>query len=384
MKKIVFISFLFAALTANALTLSDSCRMSLLTCSPSSEIYARFGHTAIRICDPANDIDYAYNYGIFDFDTDWFIPRFIHGATDYQLGVTEMDYFLRSYAARKSSVFEQVLNLNQSEKQALFDALEINYLPQNRVYRYNFVYDNCATRPFVMITKVLENQPIISYSHPTTSYRGIINEFVGLNNWQRFGIDILIGREADLPIHTAALIAFPKYTSVIMGSITLENDIVSEPLASESQALCYFPPILPSEKSIFSPIIICCLIILFITFLSYWAWKNQRELILLDFLLFFMSGALGCVIFYLMFISSHPLVHQNYNLLWLNPLNLIFAFLILKESWRNPLKYYAILNAFAALIAIIIFATRYQIMHPAFLPLIAIMLMRSALFFQRK
>ena len=25
--------------------------------------------------------------------------------------------------------------------------LQENYLPENRVYRYNFFYDNCATRP---------------------------------------------------------------------------------------------------------------------------------------------------------------------------------------------------------------------------------------------
>jgi hypothetical protein len=369
---------------ANAgITLSDSCRVSLLTCAPHDEIYARFGHSAIRICDPANELDLAYNYGIFDFSSSWFIPRFIHGATDYQLEPAPMIYFLNSYAARKSTVYEQILDLSQSEKQALFDALEINYLPENRIYRYNFVYDNCATRPYDMITKVLKTTPINNYYRRTTSYRAIIEEFVGRNNWQRFGIDILIGREADLPtVDIYALRAFPKYTANIIGGITLQNDTGSKPLVVESNVLCKFPPIVPSEKSLLNPNIICCLIMLLITLLSFSAWKKRKTLVWLDFLLFFVSGAIGIIIFYLMFVSSHPLVHQNYNLLWLNPLHFIFAFLLLKSSWRPALRYYALLSTFLTLAAIIVFVTRFQVMHPAFLPLMAIMLVRSILFFQ--
>ena len=33
------------------------------------------------------------------------------------------------------------------QKRRLLDLLETNVLPQNRTYRYNYVKDNCATRP---------------------------------------------------------------------------------------------------------------------------------------------------------------------------------------------------------------------------------------------
>jgi len=101
---------------------------------------------------------------------------------------------MNEYNERKSSVYEQILDLMQEEKQQLFDALQENYLPENRIYRYNFVYDNCATRPFDKIAKVLNHTPIITYSHPKTTYRTIFEQFLGLNNWNRFGIDLLIGR----------------------------------------------------------------------------------------------------------------------------------------------------------------------------------------------
>jgi hypothetical protein len=386
MKKNLVLTFFFFAVFANGQTiLSDSTRISLLTCEPGKEVYARWGHSAIRVTDKKNHIDEAYNYGIFNFsDALTFLAKFIHGSTDYQLAIWNYEDFYSEYFSRKSSVYEQVLDLSQEEKQKLFDALQKNYLPENRIYRYNFVYDNCATRPFDMIFNVLKIAQIITYSHSTTTYRAIFNEFVGLNNWNRFGIDLLIGRDADLPmVDTYALRAFPKYTAQIVGSTILKNDSISKPLVYDTEKISDFPTLLPTETGVFSPNILCCAILVIITLLSYFGWKNKFDFVWLDFLMFFISGIIGTIIFYLMFISVHPLVQQNYNLLWLNPLQLIFAFLLVKQTWRKSLSYYAVFNSFTTLIAMIVFLTRYQVMHPSFLPLMAIYLVRSVLFFQR-
>ena len=58
------------AIGMQAQTLGENARISLLTCSPGEELYARYGHTAIRVLDETNDIDIVFNYGIFDFNTD--------------------------------------------------------------------------------------------------------------------------------------------------------------------------------------------------------------------------------------------------------------------------------------------------------------------------
>lgn len=36
--------------------------------------------------------------------------------------------------------------MTQDEKEQLLALLEENYLPENRIYRYNYFYDNCTTR----------------------------------------------------------------------------------------------------------------------------------------------------------------------------------------------------------------------------------------------
>ena len=44
---------------------------------------------ALRIYDPKQNIDYIFNYGIFDFSKPNFIYRFAAGETDYKLGVAD-------------------------------------------------------------------------------------------------------------------------------------------------------------------------------------------------------------------------------------------------------------------------------------------------------
>jgi len=102
-----------------------------------------YGHTGN---DPQNKVDVVFNYGIFSFETDNFYYKFIKGETDYYLGVNQTNIFLAEYARRNSMVWEQIIDISVPEKRKLINALVENYEPENRKYRYNFVFDNCATR----------------------------------------------------------------------------------------------------------------------------------------------------------------------------------------------------------------------------------------------
>ncbi|MBQ3191277.1 MAG: DUF4105 domain-containing protein, partial [Bacteroides sp] len=109
---LIFIIGLFSVRAASL----DSVRVSLLTCAPGSEIYALFGHSAIRYENPAKQQDWVFNYGMFSFKDPNFVMRFVKGETDYQLGVIPFHYFESEYAMRGSSVYQQELNLTDVEK----------------------------------------------------------------------------------------------------------------------------------------------------------------------------------------------------------------------------------------------------------------------------
>ena len=113
----------------------DSVEVSLLTCSPGEEIWAQYGHTAIRWHDLKNGKDEVINYGLFSPDVPNFILRFVFGLTDYRMGVESFELFCSEYIYRHRGVTEQVLALTSEDKQSLAKALQDNLQPENIVYR---------------------------------------------------------------------------------------------------------------------------------------------------------------------------------------------------------------------------------------------------------
>jgi len=200
MKRFSIIAILLLCiLSSNAqqISFSDSAVISLITCSPGEEVYSKFGHTAIRINDAKSGNDLVFNYGIFSFETENFYYKFIKGETDYQLGIYDTRYFLPEYAQRNSMVWEQILNLTQPEKKNLINLLLKNYEPQNRTYRYNFVFDNCSTRPRDKIIGALNGYIKFQPDTEFKTYREWIGIYVGTDTWLKFGIDIVFGLDAD-------------------------------------------------------------------------------------------------------------------------------------------------------------------------------------------
>ena len=139
-------------------TAADDITISLLTCSPGSQVWSLYGHTAIRFQDPAHDVDLAINYGMFNFNQKNFIARFVFGITDYEMGIEPFAFFLQEYARNGRGVIGQRLNLTTKEKEAIADALNNNYKPANRVYRYNYFYDNCTTRARDILVNNIDGQ----------------------------------------------------------------------------------------------------------------------------------------------------------------------------------------------------------------------------------
>ena len=139
------ILLLFVAMLVAVPLRAGEPRFSLLSCSPGDEAYSLFGHTALRYCDDERQVDIVYNYGYFSFDAPNFVWRFILGQTDYLVASVPYRFFIQEYAERGSSVVEQVLELSPEQLNCLRRALDVNCLPANRVYRYNYFYRNCTT-----------------------------------------------------------------------------------------------------------------------------------------------------------------------------------------------------------------------------------------------
>lgn len=228
----IFTLCLAAWIGAQAQGLSEEARISLLTCTPGEELYARYGHTAIRVFDPQNRLDLVFNYGIFDFDTDHFYWKFVRGETWYELGSSAMPWFMYEYNEEHRPVYEQVLNLTPSQREEIWEALVRNYEPENRQYLYNFVFDNCATRPYQLIQKALGDSIRSDYAGFTgTTYRRFIRRYTGSMTWANAGINLLFGPKADKPMSNEQRLFLPEELMKYMQEARLSD---GTPLVSES------------------------------------------------------------------------------------------------------------------------------------------------------
>lgn len=121
-------------------------QISLLTCGPGDEeVYEVFGHTAVRVIDSVAHTDEVYNYGTFAYGPD-FELQFMKGKLLYYLNVEPFNAFMAEYIRANRSVEEQVLVLDWKQKEHIRYFLDWNAEPENKNYKYDFFFDNCATR----------------------------------------------------------------------------------------------------------------------------------------------------------------------------------------------------------------------------------------------
>jgi hypothetical protein len=104
----------------------DSISISILTCTPGTDLYAKFGHTALRVKDYTLQKDIVFNYGCFDDSQKNFILNFMAGNTNYLLEAESLDFFLWRYRQTGNGVTRQELDLTSDESQKLWDLLVWN------------------------------------------------------------------------------------------------------------------------------------------------------------------------------------------------------------------------------------------------------------------
>ena len=387
MKRFFLISTLLSCIfisNAQQIVISDSSEISLITCSPGEEVYAKFGHTAIRINDSKKGVDLVFNYGIFSFETENFYYKFIKGETDYQLGIYDTRYFLPEYAQRNSMVWEQILDLTIPEKRNLINLLLKNYEPEYRTYRYNFIFDNCASRPRDKIFSAIQGFVKFQPNSEAKTFRQWIGVYVGTDTWLKFGIDIIFGMDADREASISESMFLPEVlmnefeTAQIHSSNGQIRKLVTEKkiLVDKKEAT----PIIDSW--VYKPTTFFIVLLIIGIGLTIWDIKERkRHFKLFDTLLLVLSGIGGVVAFYLMFFSLHPLVRSNLNILWLNPLNLIVAVMIWIKPMRKALFYYEIVNCLLLVGALLAFALSTQAFNLAAFPIIVLLLMRSTSWF---
>ncbi len=308
-------------------TLSEQAMISLITCDPGEELYAIFGHSAIRVNDPINGIDKTYNYGTFEFDTPNFLLKFIRGKLLYKLGTGKQELFMRSYIYDERSVLEEVLALSTVEKERVYAFLEENYLPENRYYQYDFFFDNCATRIRDVFKQTLGEALI--FKTPTgiegETYRDLIHPFIKNSPWVDFGIGLALGLPTDNEAGANGRMFLPIHLSTAFQEAQLLDSLGnSRPFVQASQMLYQASPAKPSLNPLLNPKLLFWLSAFFVLLFTL-VGKAHKAARFFDFLLFMVVGIAGFTLLFLMFGTEHQATVQNLNVFWANPFYLLLA-----------------------------------------------------------
>ena len=327
----------------------DSVEVSLLTCSPHEEIYSLYGHTALRWHDLSKGDDIAFNWGMFDFHKPYFVLRFVFGLTDYELGAYPYPLFLQEYKEYGSSVTEQVLNLTAEEKQAVKQALMENLQPENKVYRYNYFYDNCSLRPRDIIERSVAGK--VEYAHRedyAPTYREMVRSCTRNHPWGTFGNDMLLGLRADQTTDMRRQEFLPENLMYDIDRATIYANGEYRPLVKERRIALQSGVQIIGQDFPLTPTECACLLLILSVIIVLIEWKRRKTFKYWDALLMTAQGLAGCVLFVMIF-SQHPTTSLNLQLLLLNPLPLFFIPAVLR---RRKTRWWTILLAMIILFAI--------------------------------
>lgn len=417
------------AMAENRLTidwnLAEDCDTTvyLATFFPGKEVYELEGHSALRIVTPYSDT--AITWGMFDFNAPHFVYRFVKGETDYSVAAVPWRPFLYSYVRQGRSTVLQKLNLTREQIQRLMALVEENLRPENRVYRYNYIEDNCATRPLQIIEKAIGQELDLGWTGiysldigDGTTYRNVMRRYHANYPWYQFGIDLALGSGIDQPVggyRNRRGLAFAPillagmlehstfkadglsksdlfkfgisnpdgYDISIVTKTTIINDAGQQ--VPEDQTIrgflldndprhdtpdeCF--AVLPPTPWYLTPMaamLVLLAISFFVARTVSFKWRRMRGF----YCIFFGANAiLGCIITFLVFFSEHYATSPNWLILWLNPFAIIPAITVWKPRYDKTTLIYMELHLLAMLAMLLIWPWIAQTTNDAFWPWIA-------------
>ena len=310
---------------------AEELRISLLTCGAYDEVWALYGHSALRVESPETGEDFVINYGLFDFHQPNFVGRFLFGKCDYMMGFVPFDVFMTEFSSRGTSVYQQEINLTQEEKVSVLRALEVNALPENREYRYNFFYDNCATRPRdIILNNIPDKIVYLSKVDSTRTFRSMIHAYNEQQPWCRLGNDMLLGVGADRRTSRADQQFLPDNLKDDFANAQFVDPAGHKrPVVLTSGWILKGEPVYAKDFPL-SPNVCGVVFLVVCIALCFYERKAKRRFWQLDAALLTVCGLLGVILF-LMIFSEHPTVSVNLLILGLNPLLLVFWWRVVQE-----------------------------------------------------
>lgn len=379
----IFLLMTIALTTQVAQAQNDSVKVKLVTFYPGSEVFSVYGHSEVRVIWDGND--WYFNYGVFDFNEPGFVYRFVSGNADYMCAAIPPCFAQAGMTGRR--MIEQELNLTQEQAVKVRDFLIENVRPENCRYRYQYLGDNCSTRPRDIIEMAVGKSLQYPVMTDTVTYRDMMSRYTGNYPWEQFGIDLILGSDLDKPLTLRQQMFIPMVLMNAVDNATVEIDGKRVPLVRNKEVIVDASEqgnIMPPTPWYLHPLTAALALLAITVVITIRDLKRHRVTRLLDFGICTVYSMAGSVIFFLMFVSEREATCPNFNALWINSFYFIPLILMWSRRTRKMLKGYYAVNGTIVACTLIAWPLLPQVANVAFFPLMIIPILRAIAYLRAK
>ena len=296
----------------------------LLTAGLGKDIYARYGHSTLRIIDLDSGADYNFNWGIFDYtDPVAFGFVFFKGILTYKLAISGWGAVRRNYTRQKRWLVQNKINLTEQQKQNLYALLVTNLQPENITYHYQYFYNNCATiirdyLDLILHTRLKEKTQNAKIEE---TFRFYVRENLNRPPAIAFSLDLIMNSRIDIQLSKWHEMFYPLKLQEHLAQLQAVDDngnLTSKPLLEKDKQLLAGQEFPSSSHVLGNYIPSVIIVLLLITWMLYLRHKQHflRWLVALLLLLGgVFSGAFGLIMLVSWLHSEHFDLHHNLNLL---------------------------------------------------------------------
>ncbi len=365
---ILIAAMMFYIIPAHAEDSTFRFKLSLLTCTPGTSSSTIYGHSAIRVQDTLTGTDIVYNYGTYSFTEPNFFWKFLRGRLKYSLSVSGFNNFYRTYSFRGRGITEQEFILTNLQSEEMNAFLSENYRPKNRYYLYDFLYDNCATR----IRDIFDDSQY-SFDNKVSdiTFRDELHRMNSDARWMSYGIDLILGARCDRNITLFEQMFLPDRLSEHLADYynVLTSEHLTAPPVEILKPAAQQENIIRKITGFTTPVILFSILLLLFIFTFLKVLNKQKFIDIFSTVFYIIIGLGGIIIAFMWFGTDHIWTKMNWNILWMNPLFLIAAFM---KKGKNRYRFSAVLTLTAVLAPFIMMLIP-QYFSPANAILIAIL-----------
>jgi len=186
-------------------------RVELLTMGPGVDLFTRFGHAALRVHGPDQDV--VYNFGYTHFDAPGLVLGFLRGKVVFWVARRKFTTTVLDYREDDRDLYLQELGLRDEEQAELARLLAWTAEPAHRYYVYDHFRDNCATRPRDLIDRVTGGRlrRALGGKPAGTTLRDLVREGFAGELPVLLTAELVLGREVDRPLDLWAACFLPRF-----------------------------------------------------------------------------------------------------------------------------------------------------------------------------